>query len=99
MINATAVNAITSGESDKIKWWEKNGIVTVKLKDGLTFTQNEVLATGLPPAITGEDVRFIVYQQTSTGTRYLLIKPNGELSITANLNTASPTPYFGMYQC
>ena len=99
MINATAVNAITSGENEKVKWWEKNGIVTVKLKENRTYVQNEVLATGLPPSITGEDVRFIVYQQTSTGTRYLLIKPNGDLSITANLTTASTTPYFGFYQC
>lgn len=99
MINASAVNAITSGENEKVKWWEKNGMVTVKIKNGLTFTQNEVLATGLPPSITGEDVRFIIYQQTSTGNRYLVINRNGELSTTTALNTASPTPYFGMYQC
>lgn len=99
MINASSVNAITSGENEKVKWWEKNGIVTVKIKSGLTFTQNEVLATGLPPSITGEDVRFVIYQQTSTGSRYLMIKRNGDLSITAALTTASPTPYFGMYQC
>lgn len=99
MINASAVNAITSGENEKVKWWEKNGMVTVKLKEGRTYVQNEVLATGLPPSITGEDVRFIIYQQTSTGSRYLLIKSNGEISITASVTTAPPTPYFGMYQC
>lgn len=99
MINASAVNAITSGENEKVKWWEKNGIVTVKLKENRTYAQNEVLATGLPPSITGENVRFIIYQQTSTGSRYLMIKPDGELSITAAITTASPTPYFGVYQC
>lgn len=99
MINATAVNAITTGESDKLKWWEKNGMVSVMLKENQTCAQNEVLATGLPPSITGENVRFVIYQQTSTGSRYLLIKPNGEISITAAITTASPTPYFGVYQC
>lgn len=99
MINASSVNAITSGENEKVKWWEKNGIVTVKIKSGLTFAQNEVLATGLPPSITGEDVRFVIYQQTSTGSRYLMIKRNGDLSITAAITTAPQTPYFGIYQC
>ena len=69
MINASAVNAITSGENEKVKWWEKNGIVTVKagqiLTDGtntysgaLTGTQLQTLSgkTLVPYKDTGDDI-------------------------------------------
>lgn len=99
MINASAVNAITSGESEKVKWWEKNGVVTVKIKEGVTFTTNEVMAEGMPPSITGERCRVITNMTSSTTTRPFWIDPDGKLISTANVTNPMSSPALGMYQC
>lgn len=99
MINASSVNAITSGESEKVKWWEKNGVVTVKIKEGATFALNEVLAEGLPPSITGERYRILTQQTNSSTTRPVWIEPDGKLTSAVNITTALSAPCMAMYQC
>lgn len=99
MINATAVNAITSGENEKVKWWEKNGVVTVKLKSGVICNTNEVVATNLPPSITGESCRFIGVQTNNVTLRHFIIDTNGNLTTQFSYTNATTAPIFGMYQC
>ena len=99
MINASAVNAITSSENEKVKWWEKNGIVTVKIKDGITYAINEVLAEGAPPSITGERYKVMATMVTSSTTRGFWIDPDGKIIAASGVSTAQAVPAFGMYQC
>lgn len=98
MINASAVNALNPYSFEKCIAYEKNGCVTVVMKPGTTATQGEVIATGLPPSITGYDYKIRAGNTVNTTNRYFIIRTDGTLIVQQAI-TELTYPIMGMYQC